>query len=190
MTRFPQTLCPPQSPAAASTDDLVRVTLEACEQAHDACLGAVRQALRSRCSAPPLNDWLAGASLCRTLAEVLAVEAPEAQACPGEAKPGDRPRLSPWVTGMAQLCIGLCSDLATRPADADETSRQLREACEACRQACLRLLADVGPPGGCRTGIPSSNDPLAFPRAMPASRAALPWRQRAGLPPQAPSLAA
>lgn len=185
MTRFPQTLCQPQSPAADSTDDLVRVTLEACEQAHDACLSAVRQALRTRSSAPPLNDWLAGASLCRTLAEVLAVEAPEESTPATQA--GARPRLSPWVTGMAQLCIGLCRDLASRHADEDDTSRQLRQACEGCVQACVRLLADAGPPGGCRTGIPSSNDDFAF---RPGSLAALPWRQRVGLPPQSPSLAA
>ncbi|WP_119154902.1 hypothetical protein [Caldimonas tepidiphila] len=185
MTTSPQTLRPTLAATPITPmDELLRETMEACEHAHDACLQAVREALSSKRSAPPLNDWLAGASLCRTLAEVLAVEAPEADQGAGAR----RQRLSRWATGMAQLCAGVCSELASLHEDdrqEDESSRGLRQACEGCVQACVRLLADAGPPGGGLTGDAGFMVPRT-PVVTPLMR-----RLRPGtLPPQTPSLAA
>lgn len=163
MTLSPQTL-PSSRPSlagtpAASLDDRVRLTVEACEQAHEACLRAVREALHQRRSAPPLDRWLTGASLCRTLAEVLAVEATEVRgkdADRGDRRPGTG-ALSPWAVGMAQLCAGLCRELAARDAAEAQTGEagapELQQACESCAQACIRLLADAGPPAG---GLPAA----------------------------------
>lgn len=153
MTPSPQTPRP-QLPTlagapAGSTDELVRITVEACEQAHEACLHAVRQALSRRREAPPLDAWLTGASLCRTLAEVLALE-------PSPDLPRtSRPPLSPWAVGMARLCASLCQELAggaERQAGLDEeemeTAQRLRQACRHCEQTCIRLLAEGSPLGG------------------------------------------